>query len=51
MAKTIVVSVTQEDIDGGKPESSTSCPIALALRRLDFSYVSVTPFSFELVVE
>jgi hypothetical protein len=31
MAKTIVVSVTQEDIDGGKPESSTSCSFELVV--------------------
>ena len=34
MSKTIVVEVTQDDIDKGKFRTSSECPIALSLKRL-----------------
>ena len=33
MAKTLLVDVTQQDIDDGKPQYSTMCAFALALTR------------------
>ena len=31
--KTVSITVTQEDIDAGLPESATQCPLALSLGR------------------
>lgn len=44
--KEICIKVTQEDIDNGIPESSRSCPIALAVKRQfpDWDYVNVASY-------
>ena len=33
MSRTVVVSVTQEDIAAGEPCEALSCPVAIAIRR------------------
>lgn len=33
MSQTICISVTQEDIKGGRPRRAAACPVALALQR------------------
>lgn len=48
MAK-ITITVTQEDIDKGRRESSCNCPIALAARRV-FVNDSVRVSPFDLVL-
>ena len=37
----MIVKVTRKDIRHGEPDSTDSCPIALALRRMSFEWCQV----------